>query len=157
MRQSAALACRSPPRLSRCRTVLPLEAGLGLVPQSAAKDRSLRSRSGLSPAAMSNAAAESGPTPGCSSSAGAVASTSSRSRGGEPVDLVVEHDDAAGGLPQCGLDDVVEVVADPRSQRRAGRDELADGQPTQPFTQIGWGGDHQRVQLVDGLDAGLVR
>src|SRR3712207_842139 len=32
----AALAWRSPPRLSRCRMVLPLEAGIGQVPHSSA-------------------------------------------------------------------------------------------------------------------------
>jgi hypothetical protein len=63
MRQSAALACRSPPRLSRWRVVLSEDACCGLTPHSAAKEASLRSRSGLSPAAMSRAAAVSEPTP----------------------------------------------------------------------------------------------
>ena len=50
---SALLAARSPPRLSRCRIVLPDDAGTGLTPQSAAKLASDRSRSGLSPAVSS--------------------------------------------------------------------------------------------------------
>ena len=34
---SARLSCRSPPRLSRCRVVWPLEAGIGAVPARRAK------------------------------------------------------------------------------------------------------------------------
>src|ERR687893_2925406 len=63
MRYSAELAWRSPPRLSRWRVVLPEDACWGLTPQRAAKEASLRSRSGLSPAVMSRAAAVSGPMP----------------------------------------------------------------------------------------------
>src|SRR5512144_2537403 len=40
----ALLACRSPPRLSRCRRVCPDEAGSGATPQSIANAGSLRSR-----------------------------------------------------------------------------------------------------------------
>ena len=47
------------------------EASMGLAPQSAAKDASLRRRSGLSPAATSSAPATSGPTPGAANKAGA--------------------------------------------------------------------------------------
>ena len=63
MRCRAALACRSPPRLRRWRWVLPEDASTGLMPQRAANDASLRSRSGLSPAAMTRAAALKGPIP----------------------------------------------------------------------------------------------
>jgi hypothetical protein len=53
MVQSAELASRSPPRLTRTRwLVLPVPARTGEVPQSAAKDRSLARRWGLSPAVM---------------------------------------------------------------------------------------------------------
>ena len=45
---------------------------MGPTAQSAAKDASLRRRSGLSPAATSSAAATSGPTPGAANKAGAV-------------------------------------------------------------------------------------
>src|SRR3978361_2298042 len=51
------------PYMSRWRVVLPEDACWGLTPHSAAKEASLHSRSGLSPAAMSRAAAVSGPTP----------------------------------------------------------------------------------------------
>src|SRR4029077_3243598 len=47
---SALLAARSPPRLSRCRTVFPEDAGTGLTPHSDAKLASDRNLSGLSPA-----------------------------------------------------------------------------------------------------------
>ncbi len=63
IRKRAALAWRSPPRLSLRRWVLPDDASTGLVPHKAAKDASLSRRSGLSPAEMSKAAAVSGPTP----------------------------------------------------------------------------------------------
>jgi hypothetical protein len=43
--------------------ILPEDACWGLTPHRAAKEASLRSRSGLSPAVMSRAAALSGPTP----------------------------------------------------------------------------------------------
>lgn len=49
--------------MSRWRWVLPEDASMGLTPHRAAKDASLWSRSGLSPAAMSSAAALSGPMP----------------------------------------------------------------------------------------------
>ena len=48
---SALFACRSPPLLSLCLTVLPLEAGIGQAPHIAANDASERSLPGLSPAA----------------------------------------------------------------------------------------------------------
>jgi hypothetical protein len=47
---NALLAARSPPRLSRCLTVFPDDAGTGLTPQSDAKLASERNLSGLSPA-----------------------------------------------------------------------------------------------------------
>ncbi len=47
---NALLAARSPPRLSRWRTVFPEEAGTGLTPHNDAKLASDRNLSGLSPA-----------------------------------------------------------------------------------------------------------
>src|SRR5215216_1742264 len=49
---SAELACRSPPRSSRCRLVLPEETGIGVVPHRAAKLAGLVIRSELSPAVI---------------------------------------------------------------------------------------------------------
>src|SRR5580700_6581189 len=70
-RYRAALACRLPPRLSRCRFVFPLEAGIGQAPQSLAKAASERMRSGLSPTRMSISAAVPVEIPWASSMAGA--------------------------------------------------------------------------------------
>lgn len=50
----ALLACRSPPRLNQCRLVFPEEAGIRLAPVKAAECASVRSRSGWSPAVISN-------------------------------------------------------------------------------------------------------
>jgi hypothetical protein len=63
MVQGALLAARLPPRFNRWRIVLPEDAGMGLTPHNEARARSLRSRSGLSPAATKSAAAVCGPTP----------------------------------------------------------------------------------------------
>ena len=41
IRHSALLAWRSPPRLSRCRTIRPEDAWTGLAPHSAAKEASV--------------------------------------------------------------------------------------------------------------------
>src|SRR6266536_2759466 len=71
MRYSAALAWRSPPRLSRWRVVLPEDAWIGEAPHSIEKQASLRSRPGLSPAATSSAPALSWPTPNSATSWGA--------------------------------------------------------------------------------------
>lgn len=70
MRHRALLALRLPPRFRRCLRIVPEDASIGLVPHRAAKEASLRIRSGLSPAAVSSAAAVSGPTPSALSSAG---------------------------------------------------------------------------------------
>lgn len=86
----AALACRSPPRLSRCRWVLPNEAGIGETPHRAAKLDSVRIRSGLPPAVMSRAAATSGSTPKRCSSWGAASVVMGGDRGVEFGELAGE-------------------------------------------------------------------
>ena len=60
---SARLACRSPPRLSLCRCVIPEEAGRGATPHSIAKAASDFIRLGLSPAVTSIWPATSTPMP----------------------------------------------------------------------------------------------
>ena len=70
----ARLSWRSPPRLSRCRVVWPLEAGIGAAPASRAKAASERTRPRCDQATIS-CAATIGPTPGSSSSCGASART----------------------------------------------------------------------------------
>ena len=57
------MVCRWPPRLSRCRLVIPDEAGIGATPHSLAQAASERTRSMLSPATMSSSAAMSVPMP----------------------------------------------------------------------------------------------
>src|SRR5207245_1905205 len=59
---SARFSWRSPPRLSRCRLIGPLEASTGLVPASAAKEASERIRPWL-PLETNSCAAQIGPTP----------------------------------------------------------------------------------------------
>ena len=76
-------------RLSRCRLVLPDDAGIGFTPHREAKAASERSRSGLLPAAINSVAAVSGPTPKVLISAGAIDRVSllisdSRSRTSSP-------------------------------------------------------------------------
>src|SRR6266536_6219628 len=73
IRQSAELACRSPPGLSRWRRCLPEEASTGLAPQSAAKLASEASRSGLSPTVVSRVVATWRPTPCLARNAGGAA------------------------------------------------------------------------------------
>src|SRR5215203_5321821 len=63
IRQRAWLAWRLPPRLSRCRVVLPEEAWIGATPHRSAKAASEVIRSALSPAATSSNAAVCVPTP----------------------------------------------------------------------------------------------
>ena len=53
IRHRAALAWRSPPRLSRQRVIFPDDASMGATPQRCAHAGSDRRRSGLSPAAIS--------------------------------------------------------------------------------------------------------
>ena len=72
----ALLAWRLPPRLSRCRLVLPDDAGSGAAPHSIANAASEVRRSGFSPAVTMNWAAQSVPTPLISSRAGASSATS---------------------------------------------------------------------------------
>src|SRR3954471_10535209 len=69
------VGCRSPPRLSRWRTVFPDEAGTGLTPHSAAKPASERRRSGLPPAVRSSCAAPFRPIEFRAKSSGASSST----------------------------------------------------------------------------------
>jgi hypothetical protein len=72
----ALLARRSPPRLSRWRSVRPEDAGMGAAPHRCAKAASERSRCGSSPAVTSSWPAVSTPTPGGATSVGATEVTS---------------------------------------------------------------------------------
>lgn len=123
MRHSALLASRLPPRLSRWRTILPEDASTGLAPHRAAEEASVRIRSGLSPAATSNAEATSGPTPRAPSSARygqARPATAARRRSGDAVGPVPGaghgrsgHRRVRGGARRCTPPgDVFELTAE---------------------------------------------
>jgi hypothetical protein len=80
VRHRAEFARRSPPRLSRCRSFLPLLVSSGETLHRWAKSPSLRRRSGLSPAASSSADVVSVPSPMTARSSGAVSATSGTRR-----------------------------------------------------------------------------
>jgi hypothetical protein len=79
------------PRLSRCRTVLPEDAGIGEAPHNIANAASLESRPGLSPAATPNAPALSEPTPNKATSLGAAKAVR---RSSSAVRVVISVDSA---------------------------------------------------------------
>ena len=159
MRHSAALACRSPPRLSRYRFwVWPLLTGTGELPHRLANARSLLSRCGLSPAAISRVEAVSGPTPLQATSSGAVAVVIRASR------ITTRSSWSCRSWMRWASSRSARRVisrrlsssrADP--ERRAGRDQLPAWQVAQVGAQLFRCGQHQGAQLVDRLGAGLVR
>ena len=153
MRQSAWLAWRLPPGLSRCRVVLPDDAGSGATPQRCAKAASLVSRWGLSPAATSKIAAVWIPN--------AVDLEQGRRR---PVDELLEqyvkaravgfecqHTPAQRGDGEFGRvsDDVGLRV---RTQCCRGASELVSMHATKAFSQVVGGGEAEVADLVQVLD-----
>src|ERR687893_853405 len=92
-RWRAALACRCPPRFSRWRLVLPLEAGIGQAPQSLARAASEWIRSGLSPTRTSISAAVPVLMPWAATIAGAQVEQLHRAAAdiARPESLVLEH------------------------------------------------------------------
>ena len=158
MRHRALLAWRLPPRLRRWRTVAPEDASTGLVPHSAAKDASLRIRSGLSPAATSSAAAASGPTPQAPSSAGLACSHSASRSGVESVDLSCERPVAACQRPQRCLGRRVDSVGGGVGAQSGARvDDGGGAKSAQSVFEVLGGGDDEAVDLVGGLGACLDR
>src|ERR1700758_5641893 len=130
---NALLAARSPPRLSRWRTVFPDDAGTGLTPHNDAKLASDRNLSGLSPAVRRSRAAPMWPIElqatrfGASSSTmaaiiasrSAISSCNSRERRGEGLEA-----DAIGGFHVA----ISSKIGPPRGQ---GADELHAGEAAQ--------------------------
>src|SRR3954454_16310565 len=154
-RWGAALARLSPPRLSRWRGVLPLEAGTGQAPHSFANAASERIRSGLSPTRSSIAAAVPAPIPCAWTSAG----------GGQRLevavvapDLLVERQPATGDRAQAGLRRRRRRGDRPRPQGREVPDQghLA-GDAVEPLAQGGRGADDDRLQRHHGLGPSLDR
>jgi len=126
---------------------LPEDASSGLTPHRAAKDASLRSRSGLSAAAMSSAAALSGPMPAAGQQVGSVAGDG----GGDLVfplaDLVGERQDPPGQEPQGvggGAGGVLRCVD---VQLRAATDQPQVAQPSECFPQLGIGRDEHGFRV----------
>ena len=153
IRQRALLAWRSPPRLSRCRTIRPDDAATGLTPHSAAKDRSDFMRWGLSPAATRSAAALWGPTPDAARSAGLAVCAETADLTFEFGCFCVEGSVSAGQVPQRfvgvrggGLR-FAGTPADTDSDHR-----LDIGAP-EPMFDLLRGGCEKGVDLVGGLGA----
>jgi hypothetical protein len=153
MRQRALLACLSPPRLSRCLVVFPDEASIGLEASSAAQDRSLPSRSGLSPAASSSPLAVSGPMPCAATSLGATARVIRRRRGVEHGQFLVEIGDPPSKGAQRQLGDRHQVVPIAGPERGADSEPLPAAQTTQLGAQLLRCGDDQVTQLVEHLSS----
>jgi hypothetical protein len=110
---------------SRCRLVLPEDAGMGATAHMCAQAASLRSRSGWSPAAMSSIAAVSGPTPWRLSRAGARAVTSGTIRSSR-------RSIGRRGTPRAGRARAVRCGASSQRRHRgggAGRRRPWPGQP----------------------------
>src|SRR5664280_2604331 len=158
MRQSAWLACRSPPRLRRWSVTLPEEASSGATPQSLAQVASLRSREGLSPAAMGRRAAVSGPRPTSSTSSGATLLTkramrTSRCSPSSPsatarrpsVARAVFVAIRTGSASAC-----TRRIANPAARRHGGT-------PTNAFPQLIGGGVDELTDLVHGLGSRFAR
>ena len=154
MRHRAWLAWRLPPWLRRWRVVLPEEASTGEAPHSAAKEASLWSRCGLSPAVMSRIEAVSVPMP--------LAAAQSRvGCGGELIEVpaqlgevfvegaVLARQGAQGGLGGlCGLGDV--AGTEPGASPHA----LGGGERLQVAAQLVVGGGDEVADLVG--DAGAM-
>lgn len=122
-----------PARLSRCRLVLPDEAGIGATPQRCANADSLRSRSGLSPVAASSPPATSAPTP-------LDGHELRRSLVGQSLDLTVERCDLGRELLVSGGEGLERQLAgrlDPGdltgTEPRCSDNELRQRQRAQPI------------------------
>ncbi len=145
--ERAALVCRSPLGLSRCRVVL---AGIGATPQSRANAASEASRLWFSPVLTSSCPAVSAATP--------LAAGSRVDRGAERLEQVVEVGDlgrqllVAGPAAQGKLEggDRGRGAGSFRAQVRAGGGQLFDAQPAQPGTKLVGGGDDQGSHLGAG-------
>ena len=156
----ARLSWRSPPRLSRCRVVWPLEAGIGATPASRAKAASERTRPWCDQVTISWAATI-GPTPGSSSSLGASARTWAR--------ISRSSSAASRSRPRCGGRGCAararrELVGRARAraaEAAAALEQLAERQPPQLVAELLGRGDDHAAQLherfaadVDGAAAG---
>ena len=129
---------------------------MGLVPHSAAKDASLRIRSGLSPAATSSVEATSTPTPRAASSAGLVAShRASRSASSRAISAVSAWWRRARQRRAVLAATVAVSPCVSGPQPGAGLDCSGCVQSPQAVFEVLGGGDGEPVDLVGGDGAGL--
>jgi hypothetical protein len=156
-RHRALLACRSPPRSSRWRTVLPEEAESGATPHRRAKLASLRSRCGLSPAATSSAPATSVPTPSGRGQLRCGLDDQPVQLGIQPADLGGKGQPTAGQLAHGQLGRRQRRGKRPRPEAGRTGDQRLDRQGADLGAERLGGGDDQVVELVGGLGAGEYR
>ena len=131
---------------------------MGQAPQSAAKEASLRMRPGLSPAAMSSAAATSAPTPDAANRAGVGCLAQGEEVGVELADLDAERPIAAWEDAQRRLGGPGDRIGcGVGAQADAGVDERAGAQAAELGIERLGGGHGHVVDLVDRLSAGFER
>ena len=152
MRQSAWLAWRLPPGLSRCRVVLPDDAGMGATPQRCANGASLVSRWGLSPAATSKIAAVWIPTPWTSSrwERRGARGVPAADRGGGCRPRAPRRDDPRWRRELGGVGDDVGLAV--RTKRRGGPCDMVSVDTAEAFSQVIGCGEAEVADLVQILD-----
>ena len=152
------MAARSPPRLSRWRTVFPDDAGTGLTPHSDAKLASDRNRSGLPPAVRRSCAA-----PIRRSNYGRRDSAQLADDGGDHCiqvgDLIVQFEVAASQRLEADAIGGIQIpirgqIWAPRSQRP---DELHAGQTAELIPKAVRGADDRVVDHLQGDAPGAYR
>ena len=155
---SALLAARSPPRLRRCRTVFPEDAGTGLTPHNDAKLASDCNLSGLSPAVRRSWAAPMWPIELRATRFGVSSSTRRRSLP-QVRDLVMQFEvtaskgfeaDAIGGIQ-------VAICCQIRAPRGQGADELHAGKAAQLIAKTVGSADDRIVDHLQGDAPGAYR
>ena len=157
MRQRALLPWRSPPRLSRWRSVLPEEAWIGLAP--AGRRRTVRCAAGRG-CRRRRAAGRwrcRGRRRGWRPGRGARAVVMRRRRALSAASCCVEVGDAPGEVAQGELGDRGQVVAARAGTPAQVARQLPAAQTAQLVAQLIRGGDDQGMHLVERLGAGLVR
>lgn len=133
--------------VSRCRLVLPDEAGMGLAPQRAANEASVRQRSGLSPAATMSLAATSGPTPNSLSSVWSGDLDEFVQFGVEALDLRVEFEPSLGEGPDRASCCRVGIGAGRGSPTSGTLDALASFEAAEVVTDMIWCSEDQVADL----------
>jgi hypothetical protein len=136
IRHGAWLACRSPPGLSRCRTVLPDDAGIGAAAHRCAQAASLRSRSGVISGGDEQQRRGVGADPVDGDQAG---SAGGHQRGDELVqaaELAAGELRAAAQLARRDTGGIADHVAGAGPQRRQAADQRRGAVPGEPGTQV---------------------